>query len=140
MLLSSTAIILHDIASAMPHPFAVRSVVRKAEGRETEDEVGVLAKRVARALRRPTSFRVIETSAAEAIMAAALAAQGLQMPKDHRVQQNQIESVLKDPQLARFVKEQLVDTSSRPQLKRGQMLKELQDMVTILDKAEKELT
>ncbi len=140
MLLSSTAIILHDIASAMPHPFAVRSVTRRAEGRETEDEVSLLATRVARALRRPTSFRVIETSAAEAIMAAALAARGLQLPKDHRVQPNQVESVLKDPQLAHFVEEHLVNTSSRPQLKRGHMLKEFQDMVAILDKAEKELT
>lgn len=140
MFLSSTAIILLDIAAAMPHPFAVRSVTRKAEGRETEDEVSVLAKRVARALRRPTSFRVMETSAAEAIMAAAIAARGLQMPKDHRLQPDQVESVLRDPHLARFVEEHLVKASSRPQLKRGQMLKEFQDMVAILEKAEKELT
>ena len=140
MFLSSTAIILHDIATAIPHPFAHRRVIRKAERRGTEDEVDVLAKRVARALRRPASFRVIEISAAEAIMAAALGARGLQMPKDHRVQPNQVESVLKDPQLARFVEKHLVNTSSRPQLKRGQMLREFQDMVAILDKAEKELT
>ena len=103
MLLSSTAIILHDIASAIPHPIAVRSVAHKAERRDTENEVDVLAKRVARALRRSDSFRVIETSAAEAIMAAVLATRGLQMSKDHRVQLDQVESLLKDPQLVRFV-------------------------------------
>ena len=140
MLLSSTAIILHDIASAIPHPIAVRSVAHKAERHDTENEVDVLAKRVARALRRSDSFRVIETSAAEAIMAAVLATRGLQMSKDHRVQLDQVESLLKDPQLVRFVGEHLVNTSSRPQLKRGEMLKEFQDMVAILDKAERELT
>ncbi len=140
MLLSSTAIMLYDIASAMPHPFAVSSVIRKIKKRETEDEISVLAKRVARALRRPTRFRVLETSAAEAIMAAALAARGLEMPKDHRVQPNQVESVLKDPQLVHFVNEHLVNASLRPQLKRAQMLKEFQDMVDILDKAETEFT
>ena len=135
MLLSSTAIILHDIASAIPHPIAIRGVLRKAEGRDAENEVDALAKRVARALRRPASFRVIETSAAEAIMAAVLATRGLQMPKDHRVQLDQVQSLLKDPQLVSFVEEHLVNTSSRPQLKRGEMLKEFQDMVAILDKA-----
>lgn len=139
MLLSSTAIVLYDIATAARGLTANRRATRVPGMRESEDEVDALAKKVARALQRPSSFQVIETLAAETIMTAAYAANGLNMPKSDRIKQNDIENVFRDPQIAGFVKDRLIKNSPGFELKRGQMLSELQHMIAILDKAAEEL-
>jgi hypothetical protein len=62
------------------------------------------------------------------------------MPKNGQVKPDQVKSLLRDPQLVSFVEVHLMNRSSRPKLKRGQMLREFQSMVAILDSAGKELT
>ncbi len=140
MLLSSTVIILYDIVAAARGPALSLRAQRKPDKREDEDEFDVIARQVSRALQRPSSLQVLETNAAETILIAACAAQGIEKPKGNRINPRQIETLFKDDEIVTFLKEQLASDSTRPELKRGQMLAELQRMAAVLDKAGFELT
>lgn len=141
MLLSSGAIIICDMINAIQRPKSSVSILRGRHEHEGQDEVSALVTRVARAVRRPTGLRMIETEAAETILITALAAHGqpMSVQEGHQAEPDAIRNVLRDPNLIRFVENHLVYASSRTKLRRADLLTEFQNMVTVLDRAAEEL-
>jgi hypothetical protein len=139
MLLSTAAIILHDIVSALPRkrresqPSATR---QKFTSRERDDPE-MLAGSLRRALQRPENFRAIRKEAAEVIASAALAANAI--PSSRVTSRAQLQVILHDPEVARFVEQQLLHESSESKLSRGDTIKAFEWMVAALEKAAKEL-
>jgi hypothetical protein len=140
MLLSTAAIILHDIVSGIPRkrmesrPSATR---QKFTSRTEDDDPEMLAGRIRRALQRPENFRAIRKEAAEVIASAALAANAI--PSSRVTSRAQLQVILHEPEVARFVEQQLFHESSETKLSRGDIINAFEGMVAALEKAAKEL-
>jgi len=139
MLLSSTAIILHDIITAIPRKqgqIQTNSARPKLTSR-ARDETEILARRIRRSLQRPASFRAVRKEVAETIVSAALAAKGL--PVSRAPSPELIRRILNDPEVVQFVEEQLSEETVNGTLRRGEVVIEFERMARILEKAASEL-
>ena len=137
MLLSTTAIILHDIGSSIL-PKTSREGPRhqtRAFGTR-EDEVTVFMRRIRRGLQRPSNFRAFQREAAQTIVQAALAAKGMSITKIPESRPELLQQILKDPELIHLVEE---SESKSGEVQRGRMLTEFNRVIAILEKAEAEL-
>jgi hypothetical protein len=137
MLLSTTAIILHDIGSSIL-PKTSREVPRlqtKVFGTR-EDEVTVFMRKIRRGLQRPSNFRAFQREAAQTIVQAALAARGMSITRIPESRPELLRQILKDPELIHLVEE---SDSRSAQVQRGRMLAEFNRVIALLEKAEVEL-
>lgn len=141
MLLSATALILHDIGvGILPAPRPKPPVVASKGKREVEDELERVERRITRALQRPSSFRALQKEVAQSITQLALAANGQTISRIPASRPDMIHEVLRDSELARFVEDQLSATDSRaPSLTRNQTITELNRTIMALEKAEAKL-
>ncbi len=138
-MLSTTAIILHDIIAAIPRkrkPAQTTSARRKLTG-HTRDEIEILARRIRRSLQRPASFRAMRKEVAETIVSAALAAKG--SPVLRTTSHELIREILSDPEVVQFVEEQLSEETMSDTLRRREIGIEFERMATVLGKAASEL-
>jgi hypothetical protein len=142
MLLSSTAIVLHDIGTAVfREKTSNRSTsMSKTILRVSEDESSVLEKKIRRALQRSASFRSLQKEAAEAIVQAALAMHGFPFSRLPESRLELVERILRNPDLVSFVKRHLSPSSAdRGIIQRGQMISEFEKTLRALEMAESEL-
>lgn len=142
MLLSSTAIILHDIGGSVlgqaRRPKMV--VMPKKASTTTEDDVNVLAKRIRRAVQRPASFRTLQRDVAQTIVQTALAMKGYSIFRIPESRPELVNQILRDQDLIRFVSDHVPESSARKALiPRGEMLSEFEKTIRLLEKAESEL-
>lgn len=138
MLLSTAAIILHDIVSAVPRKKmqSRQSATRQRFTSRAGDEPEILAGRIRRALQQPANLRAIRKEAAAVIAGAALAANAI--PSSRITSRTQIPIILHDPEVARFVEQQLFHEGSESRLSRRDTVNAFEEMVSALEKAAKE--
>ncbi len=142
MLLSATAIILHDIGLAIfpktPQQ-QMRAIPRKSST-GSEDELSTIVKKIRRGLQRPATFRTLQREVAQTIVQTALAVRGLPLSRLPESRPDLMNQVLRDPDLIRFVHDYATEASSAKSLiTRGKMLGEFEETVRILQKAEGQL-
>ena len=137
MLLSTTAIILHDIGSSiLPKTSRERPRLQTKVFGTKEDEVAVFMRKIRRGLQRPSNFRAFQREAAQTIVQAALAARGMSITRIPESRPELLQQILKDPELVHLVEE---SESKSAQVQRGRILAEFERVITILEKAEAEL-
>ncbi len=139
MLLSSTAIILHDIGSAVLPKGRQHQVSpgRRKIQTPSEDEIATITKRIRRGLQRPANFRLLQRDVGQTIVQAALASKGFSMTRIPEGRQELIEQVIKDLELIGFVRESIAQPSAP--ISRGEMLIEFERAIRMLEIAENEL-
>jgi hypothetical protein len=136
MLLSTSAIILHDIGSTiLPKTREEGPRLQTKSFGTKEDEITVFMKKIRRGLQRPPNFRAFQREAAQTIVQAALAGKGMSITRIPESRPELLSQVLKDPELVRFVEE----SDSGKEVQRGRMLAEFNRVIGILEKAEGEL-
>jgi hypothetical protein len=139
MLLSASALILHDIGvGILPAPRPRPPVITSRGTGTREDELKALERRISRAIQRPSSFRTLQKEIAQSITQLALATHGFTMSRVPESQPEMIYDILPDSDLARFVVDQARSSESTA-LTRNKMLTELNRTIMILERAEAEL-
>jgi hypothetical protein len=141
MLLSATALILHDIGVGMlPAPRPKPPAVASKGKREEEDELERLERKISRALQRPSSFRALQREVEQSITELALAANGKAMSRIPESRPELSHEVLRDSELARFVEDHSSAADSKaPSLTRNKTIAELNRTIMVLERAEAEL-
>jgi len=142
MLLSSTAIILQDIGTAVLPRARKReeSTPERLVLTTEEDELSSAARRIKRGLQRPTTFRSMQREIAHAIAEAALASKGYSYTRIPESHSELIDLVTQDSRLRSFLREHLFSTSTEmPPIQRRQIIDEFKGTLAILERAESEL-